>query len=312
MEQTISSALNQQFNAAYEILIVDDCSEDDSYAIAKKFEQENNSKIRVIRNTKNKGLIGNWNFCVKEAKGEWIKFLFQDDVLTPDCLQLMYNRAILDNSKFVICDRHFLIEENTSAELRDYYSHNAIKLSSVFNADRFVSSGDEFINSKPRLYNCLGEPVCFLYHKSLIKKFGEYNAYLPQLCDYEYALRIVSNTGFSYVNKELVTFRVSSLSASSENHSNKKNLLQLVEPLLLLHLFIWNGYYRNFRLAIGKKDLFNLFKKHLDELNSLGFKRAHALLKQYFSKFPFLQLHKWYFFKGRLKFYLRKKRIANA
>lgn len=312
MQQTIDSALAQQFEGSYEILIVDDCSGDNSYEIAKKSQEANSDKIRLIKNTENLGLIGNWNYCVKHAKGEWIKFLFHDDTITPDCIQLMYDRVKIDNSKFVICDRNFLIEENTHVELKDYYLNHAFKLGSVYNEDRFVSSGDELIKSKLRLYNFLGEPVCFLYQKSLVKEFGEFNGNLSQLCDYEYALRIVSNTGFSYINRDLVTFRVSSSTATSKNHSNKKDLLQLVEPLLLLHLFTWNKYYKNYRSLIGKQFLFGLFKKQINELSRLGFKKVNALLKPYFSEFPFLQLHKWYFFKNRLNYYLRKKPEVKA
>lgn len=313
LEQSICSALNQQFNAVYEILIVDDCSQDNSYEIAKQFEKESNGKIRVIRNARNKGLIANWNFCANEARGEWIKFLFQDDNITGDCLQLMYNRALLDKSRFVICNRKFFIEENTPPELKDFYVHHVTKLSKFFADDRFVSAEDnQLVASKPLLYNYLGEPPCFFYHRSVIEEFGKYNADLPQLCDYEYALRVTSNIGFSYVNKELVTFRVSSSSASAENHSNKKNLLKFVEPLLLLHLFIWNKYYKSFRGETKRKVFFALFKKHLDELNTLGFKKAHTLLKQYFFRFPLLHLHKWYFIKNRLKFYFGKKPIMNT
>ncbi|HVX25467.1 MAG TPA: glycosyltransferase family 2 protein [Parafilimonas sp.] len=314
LEQSISSALNQQFNGDYEILIADDCSQDNSFDIAQRFKKVNPQKIRLIKHPVNKGLVANWNFCVREAKGQWIKFLFQDDLMIPGCLQLMYNRAMLDKSAFVICNRHFQIEENASPELKDYYTNHAIKLSNFFDTDRFISPSDnQHIWQEPRLYNYLGEPSCFLYNKSVARSFGTYNASLPQLCDYEYALRVVSNIGCSYVSKELVTFRVSSSSASSKNHSDRLAILKLVEPLLLLHLFIWNKYYKSLRSETKKKAFYALFKKQLDDLNTLGFKKAYALLKQYFFKFPFLYLHAWFFFRHRMKFYFGrlKYRLTN-
>ncbi len=302
LEKSISSALEQKFKGSFEILLVDDCSNDDSYEIAQKFELGNKEVVRVIRNTANKGLTSNWNSCVEEARGEWIKFLFQDDYMSPGCIQIMYDRAVLDKSLFVICNRNFLIEENSSQGLKSFFTNHVIKLNRFFASDTYVSpEHNQSIAEKNILMNYLGEPICFLYHKSVARRFGEFNNYISQLCDYEFALRVVSNIGFSYVNQELVTFRVSSDSTTFKNHSEKRVVLKYVEPLLLLHLFIWSKAYKNYRVIVKRKTLFAEYRKYLNELNKLGIRRAHKILEMYFREFPFLHLHKLYFIVNKIK-----------
>ena len=76
---SIESVLNQTyFN--YELIIVDDCSNDKTYDLIKKVESENN-KIKVIRHDINKKAGGARNTGIKEASGEYILFLDSDDVL---------------------------------------------------------------------------------------------------------------------------------------------------------------------------------------------------------------------------------------
>lgn len=86
LHQTIESARTQTFGD-FELLIVDDDSSDDTFAIAAEFARID-SRIRVHRNSQRLGLAGNWNRCLELASGEWIKFLFQDDYLNHSDLQL--------------------------------------------------------------------------------------------------------------------------------------------------------------------------------------------------------------------------------
>src|SRR5437899_12562971 len=80
----LESALNQTWTD-FELLIVDDASSDDTVAITEACAARDR-RVRVARNPRNLGLVGNWNRCLELAKGTWIKFLFQDDLLSPACL----------------------------------------------------------------------------------------------------------------------------------------------------------------------------------------------------------------------------------
>lgn len=67
-------------NKEFEVLLVDNCSNDDSIKKLKK-RHKNFKSLRIIENDKNYGRIGNWNRCLKLARGEFILFLFANDLI---------------------------------------------------------------------------------------------------------------------------------------------------------------------------------------------------------------------------------------
>jgi len=78
----ISSVFEQNYTN-YELLIVDNCSTDETSAIVEKIED---ARLKYIRNEENIGSIRNFNKCIKEAQGEYFLLLPHDDLLLPGCL----------------------------------------------------------------------------------------------------------------------------------------------------------------------------------------------------------------------------------
>ena len=71
--------MRQDFTS-YELLIADDGSTDDSLAIIKSYAAKD-PRIRWWQNPRNLGQTKNHNACLQEARGEFIKFVHQDDKL---------------------------------------------------------------------------------------------------------------------------------------------------------------------------------------------------------------------------------------
>lgn len=74
------SSIRSQTLADYEVLICDDQSSDGTIDEVRRLA-DGDLPFRIISNPKRFGLVGNWNNCVEQARGEWIKFVFQDDVI---------------------------------------------------------------------------------------------------------------------------------------------------------------------------------------------------------------------------------------
>lgn len=85
LEATVHSVLTQTFQD-FEILIVDDCSKDDTWALMQSLA-EKDDRIICLRNEKNSGVAETRNYAVKQARGEWIAFLDSDDVWREDKLE---------------------------------------------------------------------------------------------------------------------------------------------------------------------------------------------------------------------------------
>ena len=82
LPQAIESVLAQTFTD-FELVVVDDSSDDASVAIARSFDDP---RLRLHANPARLGLVGNWNRCVELARGEYIYLFHQDDVMEPDNL----------------------------------------------------------------------------------------------------------------------------------------------------------------------------------------------------------------------------------
>lgn len=80
----IQSALDQTF-ADFEIVVVDNCSNDGTWEVCKKYAALD-SRVRIFRNDKNIGPVLNWQRCINEASGTFGKILFSDDLLFEDNL----------------------------------------------------------------------------------------------------------------------------------------------------------------------------------------------------------------------------------
>ena len=80
LEEALESVLSQTYHNL-EIIISDDGSVDRTLEIAKNFQLQSSIKFKILTHQR-LGMIPNWNFCLSMAQGKYIKFLFQDDVLT--------------------------------------------------------------------------------------------------------------------------------------------------------------------------------------------------------------------------------------
>lgn len=81
--ESIQSVLNQTY-PFWELIIVDDCSTDNTEDVIKCFTD---TRIRYLKNKKNSGAAVSRNYALREAKGKWIAFLDGDDVWLPEKLE---------------------------------------------------------------------------------------------------------------------------------------------------------------------------------------------------------------------------------
>ena len=100
LEECINSVLNQTIEDI-EIIIIDDCSRDNSRNILQLFQSRYPNKIKVIENKENSGAGLSRNNGLDIATGEFIKFLDADDTMDEDVLESMYNAAKEHNVKIV-------------------------------------------------------------------------------------------------------------------------------------------------------------------------------------------------------------------
>ena len=110
IEECLQSLLNQTLKN-FEVIVVDDCSTDNSVAIVQKvipaFDAQN-IEITVATNQTNSGCPGiPRNFGITISKGKYICFLDSDDFLSEDVLEDFYNVAEEFNADVVHAEKCF-------------------------------------------------------------------------------------------------------------------------------------------------------------------------------------------------------------
>ena len=93
--ETLAEAVASALNGSYqhlEILIVDDCSTDDTSKVAAKLA-DSDPRIQFLRNPQNYGVSKSRNLMIDRATGEYVAFLDSDDTWEPNklefCLQML-------------------------------------------------------------------------------------------------------------------------------------------------------------------------------------------------------------------------------
>ena len=81
--ETLESVKAQTYKAT-QLIIVDDCSSDDSVATIERWLQENGIDCTFIRHQKNQGICKSLNDALAVATGKYISMVASDDVWLPD------------------------------------------------------------------------------------------------------------------------------------------------------------------------------------------------------------------------------------
>ncbi len=179
--RAISSIFYQQCED-YEIIVVDDGSKDNTKDVLSLFGE----RIRVIRNSENKGVSYSRNIGIKNAKYPFIAFLDSDDYWLPK--KLLYQIQFF--------------KENTDAKICQTQEVWIRKGKRVNPKKRHLKpSGDIF---KPSLRLCLVSPSAVMLKKSLFDEVGLFDEDLPVCEDYDMWLRISCRYHVYLIDKPLV------------------------------------------------------------------------------------------------------------
>lgn len=85
IHEAVDSILNQSYKNL-EIIIVDDCSSDNTFLILKDYEQKF-SNVKVFQNEKNSKISYSLNKCLEHSSGDYIARMDGDDISYPDRIQ---------------------------------------------------------------------------------------------------------------------------------------------------------------------------------------------------------------------------------
>jgi glycosyltransferase involved in cell wall biosynthesis len=290
----INSILNQTFKD-YEIIIVDDCSSDNTREVIQGYSLTN---LKYIINEHNYGAAVSRNIGIKNSSGEYIAFLDSDDEWEPTKLEKQYN--VLKNSGEEVGVVYTASYQKKKNELIPYLPY------------KWVTIKEGYIFNELLRNNYIDTPAV-LVKKSVFDDVGNFDETFRCLEDYDLFLRVSKKYEFRFVSEYLL---ISNIFADG---LNMRNLSANAEMLLR----IWNknsdeynsNNYASASLFYNVGDCYymsNEYKKsryYYRKSLLLHFSIFTALL-YYLGVAPNLSVKKYFFIKRilmRLKYYLTGK-----
>lgn len=203
IKEAIESVLNQRTNFQVQLIIGEDCSEDNTRAICEEFAKKNPDKILLLPVTGNLGMMKNFVRTYNECDGDYIAFLEGDDYWT-DELKLQKQVDFLKaNPDYCLCFHNTQMKMNRNKEKKEWLLHNNLDKDTFVTEDVlgpwFVPSCSVVFSNYPDFvlpswfYNCKYGDLPFMLLLSLKGKF--------KYMDGPMAVYRLHDTGLSSIHK---------------------------------------------------------------------------------------------------------------
>ncbi|MDQ7033254.1 MAG: glycosyltransferase family 2 protein [Desulfonauticus sp.] len=288
---SIPSVLRQTY-PNFELIVVDDHSQDDTERLIKKWSKKD-KRIKYIKNFRTKGVSGARNSGILSAKGDYISLLDSDDAWVHEHLENLLE--VLENYSHIdiVSAGAVMVDLETGKKIREFFLSNYKKTPGFFvRPDLYKFSGDLFhlsfsnficntqaMLSRKNVFNEVLYPEdlrvcedCFLVHHMAYKGFSfsfypsmhsiwyvhDYNTLDYQKHDISKAIKNFYSL-LQYYDKILNSFEVSS---EIRRFLNKKKA----------DVYFWNLAYNSFLKIKDYNSAYKYFLKGL-YLNPWDFKK---------------------------------------
>ena len=251
LADTLASVAGQTYTD-FELLIVDDGSTDDTVAIAERYAA-NEPRARVIRNVERAGSsAANANRSATHARGEWIKFLFQDDLMAPTCLARMLEAG--ERGPLVIAWHDYLFAPTVDEPVRQFYE--TLPTLRQLLPGPFATPENVCAAVLHQLgINFIGPTSTSLVRRDCFARYGGFTPEISMFPDLELWMRVGGNEGISIACEPLVRFRVhdESISARLRDDPARESRYRL-QWLLTLLMMARSPAYEHFRTRARRGD----------------------------------------------------------
>ena len=271
IEQCLDSIKKQSYQN-FEVIIVNDGSQDNTESICKKIAQSD-ARFKYF-SKENGGVSSARNFGLDNANGHYITFIDGDDWVDPNHLEILIKSITENNSDIAICSyKEF---RNNIFYIR-YYTNKEKHLLN-FN----IMTKEDFLINFPKLLStnvCFNNAVSKLFRRDLVKdlrfdnklKYGE---------DLDFYFRLYLTTkNISFVNEDTYVYRIhgdSTTSGFTQEHAEQELSIykKMYEKIYELDLPTINYLNKLEFLLNARKDflankvLLNEYFEYLDDIKN--------------------------------------------
>ena len=300
IKECLSSLIKQTFKN-FEIICINDGSNDDTLKILKKFEAKD-ERINIF-NQNNSGPGIARNVGMKKSKGEYLMFLDSDDIFKKTMLEELYIKIKENDSDIVICNSQNFEKKKW---WKKFYEKNYLINDNIIKQKTFSS-----LDIEKDFFNLfIWWPWDKLFKRKYIENLGiEYQNLKSSEDLFFVAASVIAAKKISYLDKILINHRIGI--KNSVSNSRQKSWDNFYYALKGLKKFIKEkGLYKRF-----KQDFINYVASfsiwQLENINGISFELLYKKIKnEWWNEFEVTKYEKNYFYNQYL--YKNIKFILNS
>jgi glycosyltransferase involved in cell wall biosynthesis len=218
LPEAIESVLAQDLED-FELLVSDDCSADGSAEVIARYAAKDR-RIRCQIHKARLGMVQNWNWCLSEARGEYIKYVFGDDKLaSPQALSRLLGLLEANPSATLAASARYLI--GAGSEVLETWDE--------FGRPGSHKGTDVICRCLEEDSNLVGEPTVVLFRKRAAGR--GFSPRYRQLVDLEFWFHLLEKGDFVYTREPLCCFRQHAEQQSNVNAATARGHWESLELL---------------------------------------------------------------------------------
>ena len=200
VEKALDSIIAQSYENL-EIVVVDDCSKDNTLKILEKYAKKD-KRIKLLKNEVNKGLAYSRNRAVKESTGKYLGFIDSDDYIPQNYYEELYKSLISEKADIAVCDFNIVYENKDNMSVLSPACTGKVNALNIINQGLAAACCNKLIKREN-----------FIYQFEVGKVNEDVAVIIPTLA---------SAKKISYTNKTLYNYVQRENSIQNSSFSNKK------------------------------------------------------------------------------------------
>ena len=202
IEDCLQSVVDQTF-PLIEIIVIDDCSPDSTFARAKAFLEKHRARFKRValrRNAVNRGVAASLNRGLLLAKGSHVSFLNSDDLYAPSRIDALLE-ALRSNNSAIAFSRSLPIDEDRRPSFKHALSHDLYMSPAIARA-RYPSLSWGML-----WRNLAVSSGNMMLTRNLAARIGNFAA-MRYCYDWDYLLRATFYCEPGYLDQDLYLYRI--------------------------------------------------------------------------------------------------------
>ncbi|MBM9593921.1 glycosyltransferase [Roseitranquillus sediminis] len=218
IRDAVDSVLRQTWTD-FELLVVDDCSTDDTLAVVRAVDDP---RVRVLSTPRNMGPSGARNVGIAEARGAWVAFQDSDDEWMPEKLaRQMARLSETRETPWIAAYCGMIIVGGVMVN-----GPGRTKVRYFPGPEIEAVEGDIL---PTLLRTSLVSTQMLVVRRDELERIGGFDENLPALVDWDLVLRLAERGPFAFVDEPLVLQRFSSNSITRDQARRTLALEQIIE-----------------------------------------------------------------------------------